>query len=145
MPPKVDAEISNIIQTLNHPQRLSLHPFLRGVLVFHLKTFIQEETDRLIAMDTSRRCDPTPSGSSGSSGSSGCSGHARPPKPPPPPPHWRIPFPMPLPFLLPLSHPPPPAPPFAVYPIPCSSTAPPPTRTPYPWRLKSKPREPNTP
>ena len=146
MPPKVDAEISNIIQTLNHPQRLSLHPFLRGVLVFHLKTFIQEETDRLIAMDTSRRCDPTPSGSSGSSGSSGCSGHARPPKPPPPPRiggfHSQCRFLSSCPFPTP---PPPPAPPFAVYPIPCSSTAPPPTRTPYPWRLKSKPREPNTP
>ena len=117
MPPKVDAEISNIIQTLNRPQRLSLlnhvtHPFLRGVLVFHLKTFIQEETDRLIAMDTSRRCDPTPSGSSGSSGSSGCSGHAPPPKPPPPRIGGFIPnaasFP-PAPF------PPPPRPPFAVY------------------------------
>ena len=84
MPPKVDADIMNIIYMLDHPQRLSLlnhvtNPFLRGVLVSHLKTLLQEETDRLIAIETLKQCDFTASGSSGSSGSSGCSGPAPPP------------------------------------------------------------------
>ena len=52
MPVKVDAEVTNILEGLDHAQRLSLlhhvtHPFLRGVLV----GMIQEETDRLIARE----------------------------------------------------------------------------------------------
>ena len=58
MPVKVDAEVTNILEGLDHAQRLSLlhhvtHPFLRGVLVGRLKAMIQEETDRLIAREVS--------------------------------------------------------------------------------------------
>ena len=76
----------NIIEALDHPQRLSLlhhvtHPFLRGVLVSRLQVLVQEESDRIIAsqIDSDHAAHNT-----GSSGSSGNPAPAPPPLPPPP-------------------------------------------------------------
>ena len=83
-PLKVDAEVMNIIEALDHPQRLSLlhhvtHLFLRGVLVSRLKVLVQEESDRIIAsqIDSDHAAHNT--------GSSGSSGNPTPAPPPPPP------------------------------------------------------------
>ena len=89
MPLKVDAEVMNIIETLDHPQRLSLlhhvtHPFLRGVLVSRLQVLVQEESDRIIASQIDSDHAAHNTGSSGSSGSSGNPAPAPPPLPPPP-------------------------------------------------------------